>query len=148
MAQNNEATSVEDVIADINHQIKRGAGAKALETKAELVNNVYPLMLSVVEAFAARLGETEEIVAQLLGEGESIVQPELAELIAAAFGAGGELVKAVEAAPMDDVTKQRLMNLVATFSEKTAAVEAALSEVTLEDVEEADDTDEDEDEEE
>lgn len=144
----NEAISIEDAVADINHQIKRCVGAKAVETKAELVNNVYPLMLNVVEALAARQAETEEIVAQLLGEGESIVQPEFAAQIAEAFAAGGALASAIAEAQMDEVTKQRLMNLVADFSEKTAAVEVALSELTLEDVEEPEDDDEDEDEDE
>lgn len=144
----NEAISIEDAVADINHQIKRCVGSKAVETKAELVNNVYPLMLNVVEALAARQAETEEIVAQLLGEGESIVQPEFAAQIAEALAAGGALASAIAEAQMDEVTKQRLMNLVADFSEKTAAVEVALSELTLEDVEEPEDDDEDEDEDE
>lgn len=130
----NESVAVEDVVADIQHQIKRCVGAKAVETKGELVNNVYPMMLSMIESIMGRLGETEEVVASLLGETDSIVQPELYTEIANAFNAGRALAAAV--------TDPALAELVQTFLVAADAAEAQLAEVALD--EDADEEDDDE----
>ena len=148
----NESISVEDVIADVNHQIKRVMGAKAVETKSELVNNVYPLLLTAIEALMGRQAETEEVVAGLLGETESIVQPELADEIANAFNAGRELIAALEpilaASSADEVAKARVKSAATNFATLTDKVETLVAEVLLEDVEGEDDATDDEDEEE
>ena len=148
----NESISVEDVIADVNHQIKRVMGAKAVETKSELVNNVYPLLLTAIEALMGRQAETEEVVAGLLGETESIVQPELADEIANAFNAGRELIAALEpilaASSADEVAKARVKSAATNFATLTDKVETLVAEVLLEDVEGEDGATDDEDEEE
>ena len=128
-----ETVSYEDVVADLNRAIQRLYKAKAVETKQELVNNVYPLMLSFVEASNARHLESEEMIAELLGETESIVQPELYDEIADAFNAGRALVDALATVTTDEVTAKRLAALALTFVEKSNAVEQLLVDMTLED---------------
>lgn len=138
-----EAPTIEDVTADVNHQLQRVLKAKAVETKAELVNNVYPLLLSVIEAFSARALETEEVVAGILGETESIVQPELYEEITKAFNVGRELVSALDGAlaaltadgTLDELTHKRLQTLSAAFTEQTNVAETLVTEVALEEAE-------------
>ena len=135
-----DTVTYEDVISDLNRALQRLHKAKAVETRGELINNVYPLMLAILEASHVRHLESEEMIAELLGETESIVQPELYDEIAGAFNAGRELVSALAAVQTDEVTAKRLGALATTFLEKAAAVEQMVADVALED--EPDDPDE------
>lgn len=136
-----DVLTVEEVLADLNKHIIKVSNSKesSLILKAELVNNVYPLMANVLEAVMGRVGEVENVLSEMLGATTSMVQPELADEIAEALEAGEQLALEVEKLNLDEVTKKRISFLIETYRGAASEAVAALDEVVLEDLDDEED---------
>jgi hypothetical protein len=147
------------VMLDVKRHQKRLHGAKqAVDVRAEMVNNVYPTMEQILVAVDERIARLEADVDELLGEGESRIEPDLAKDIVHVFGLGSQLAELLVAsiATADDLTKKRYADAVALYSAEMNRVAALVEEATLveapeegdgEDGEDEDDEDDEDDEE-
>lgn len=121
-----------DVAKDIHRQIQRATAAQNLQLKQELVNNTYPLLMSMLEAADFRLQQLEVAVTEIIQQTSSIVQPDLREQIDETLNLA-QLV-ANSHPQKDDQSKALVAKLLASLEE----TRAALDDVTIEDGEEGD----------
>lgn len=132
----------EDFVAisqDIERARKRAKDAGYLEYKKDAAENLYPLIQSLLEAVDARLRTTEEVVGTLLEETESIIQPDLAGQIFGLIDLGNQLVEAVKPLTLDDVSKKRVMEIIAAWEVGASLVIEAVEEVAIDDEPDEDD---------
>jgi hypothetical protein len=125
-----------DVAQDIHRQLQRAATAQNLQLKQELVNNTYPLLMSILEACDVRFQQLEIAVSEIIQQTSSIIQPDLreqieetlnlAQLVANSHPQGDDQAKALVAKLLDSIEETR----------------AALDDVTVEDGEEDEEGDE------
>jgi hypothetical protein len=146
--------SMIEVATDINRALQRAVGARALETRSELANNVYPLLMSIMEAVDERFQEMESVVAEIAENGGSLpISPEVAQALQTAFAAADTManyaLKHVSAE-----ARGELEILVKAYNEAVQAAANAIKEdqgegedeeeVEDEDIEEEEDDEEDE----
>lgn len=129
----------QEVVGDLNRAVTRAAQSKHLDTKPELVNNVYPMMLQLLEACHERFTEAEETINSIIDETETILQPDAAEVIVQALDSGMVLAEAAEKYP-------DLAPLVSSYKDLATKAAELVGEVTLE-TQDTDDSDDEEDEE-
>lgn len=133
-----DTITMEEVAGDIQRALSQCIKTQTpLETRAELANNVYPLMLALIESVNTRCLESEELVQSLIDESETIIQPEEASQLDETFLLGEELCTHLETLELSDVTKA----LVSKFKESLSKTKDTMSDFVLEDA----DLDEEED---
>ena len=130
----------QEVVGDLNRAVTRAAQSKHLDTRPELVNNVYPMILQLLEACNERFTEVEEAVNSIIDETETIIQTDEAETIVQALDAGMLLAEAAEKYP-------DLAPLVASYKDLATKAAELVGEVTLADDEDDDDDDDEDDDE-
>jgi hypothetical protein len=108
---------------DINRAIQGAARSKGLDTKHEVVNNVYPLMISMLESIDERFQELEGVVAEMAESNSEIVtiSPEVANKLQTAFSAADAIAQ-YAANHLPEEHKPGLIKLIATYQ---TAVQAA-----------------------
>jgi hypothetical protein len=132
--------TVETVQQDVQRALKRAHSVRALETKAELVNNTYPLLLQLCAAVEERFQRHEAALEELLEETtESGVEPELADEIKKVFILGAQLGELVVGLipTLDDMRKKRAADAVACYVAESNRVIDLLDEATLVPVDDA-----------
>jgi hypothetical protein len=137
-----EATKLSETLSDLTMAEKRAKKLLAggtLDVKHELVNNVYPLLRKLAEAAAPQeaVEELGEELDELLEQEGSTIQPELGGLIVTFVGAASELVDAVRALELDDVTRKKLEGFCGRIEEMTPYVlnEVQAATITIDDEE-------------
>lgn len=125
-----------DLAVDIRRHAKRlhSLGPEAeVNVRAELVNNIYPLLQAILEAVDARVAPIEGAVDELLGDEESTLQPELAEDIKRVFALGAQLAEVLaQLIPAaDDMTKKRYASAIDTYAVEMHRVAALVDDATL-----------------
>lgn len=133
----------EALLEDVGRYKKRLDASKYLEFKKEASENLIPLLERMVEAIDQRCARTEEMVAEIIEETESVVHAELAEQIYATVELGQSLCDAVDQAALDDVTKKRLAEITQAFRIAANLTLEAVAEVALEPDDDSDLIDED-----
>lgn len=131
-----------DVAKDIHRQIQRATAAQNLQLKQELVNNTYPLLMSMLEASDFRLQQVELAVTEIIQQTSSIIQADLREQIDETLNLA-QLV--ANSHPQNDDQSKAL---VAKLLDSLEETRAALDDVTIEDGEEGGEEEGDEDDEE
>lgn len=123
----------ETLARDIARQRKRAETATYLEYRKDAVANLWPLLADLVAACDERMRETEEMVAELIENTQSIVQPDLAIQITSLIDIGDQLVQLVSALPVgDDMTKKRLEEALTAWTAAAPLVREAVQEATVE----------------
>lgn len=114
----------EEILLDIAQQEKRADKAKALETKHELANNVWPMFKALAEATNTRFEELEDAVEEYLAEEGNVLYADLAEplfgLIALAKKVGATLTSDAQ---MTDLQWQALRNDAKAMLQTAAILE-------------------------
>ena len=85
-----------ELLEVIEKHRKRANQAKYLEAKAELANELYPLISTIVEAMGERLDEVEGQVAALIEQTMSVIQPDLATQILGTMSLAAQLADAID----------------------------------------------------
>lgn len=130
-----------DVSKDVSRALKRAHGAKALETRSELVNNVYPLIQQLIVAVEERFQRSEAAIEHILDEEEDVdesrLEPELAAAIRGVFTLGAQLGEMlVSLIPQtDDLARKRAAEAVAKFADEASRVSDLIEDATLVDEE-------------
>jgi cobalamin biosynthesis protein CobT len=131
--------SMIEVATDINRALQRAVGARALETRSELANNVYPLLMSIMEAVDERFQEMESVVAEIAENGGSLpISPEVAQALQTAFAAADTMAN-YAGQHLPEEFKAEFARLVKDYNE---AVQAAAD--AIKDNQDGDDEDEEE----
>lgn len=126
---NKEEITMEEVASDIQRALTRLIKINTqVDARAELVNNLYPLMLALLESVNSRFIETEELVSNLLEESETIIQPEDGSQFEETLNLGEQLLRAIKGVSLSDET----LALVDAFKESLAKSRETLGEFTLE----------------
>jgi hypothetical protein len=127
-------TPMIEVAKDVQRALKRAAGAKALETRLELVNNVYPLLQQILAAVDARVAPLEAAVDELLdGDEGSRIEPDLADAIKKVLVRGTQLGEMLVALipSMDDLQRKRHADAVAGYVSEANHVALLVDDATL-----------------
>lgn len=123
----------ETLARDIARQRKRAETSTYLEYRKDAVANLWPLLADLVAACDERMRETEEMVAELIENTQSIVQPDLAIQIMSLIDIGDQLAQLVSASPAtDDMTKKRLAEALTAWTAAAPLVREAVQEATVE----------------
>lgn len=137
---NNEAITMEEVALDIQRALTQAIKNEKMELRPELVNNLYPLMLAILESANTRCLETEDLVSRLIAESETIIQPDEASQFDETFNLGEQLYNELKTAELTDSVKELVENFYASLV-KTREI---MNDFAIEDSEEdEEDTDED-----
>ena len=135
-----EQATLEEVALDVQRAMQRVAKHNTtMDIRAELGNNVYPLMLVLLDAVNSRCLETEETVAQIINETETIIQPEEGDQIDETLDLGEKLYNALKMIELPDTIKA----LAESFNNSLIKTRDLLADLVI-DNDEGDDTDEDE----
>lgn len=140
--------SLETLREELNKMQKRAGSAVHLDTKPELVNNVYPLIESLIDSIEQRFDEIEDIITDFVDETGSIIQEGLAKDVLTVFELGGQLCEVLQSLQLDEVTKKRVADLIGVYSQVATATAQAVMEATVSLEEEGDDDEDDADEDE
>lgn len=124
--------SLDEAIADIKFAHQRARRAKALETKHELAENVYPLLLKLAEAVAGDVAELGEVVDEILDSEGSVIQPELAVVLFSHIMASRSLAAAVRKLALDEVTRKKLETLCDTVEHLATQAEGGVQDAAVE----------------
>lgn len=123
----------ETLTRDIARQRKRAETSSYLEYRKDAAANLWPLLADLVAACDERMRETEEMVAELIENTQSIVQPDLAIQITSLIDIGDQLVEFVRALPVgDDMTKKRLEEALTAWTAAAPLVREAVEEAAVE----------------
>lgn len=141
MPPENEATremhpAFEEILNDIADNQKRADKAKALETKHELSENVWPMLKAIAEATNTRFEELEDAVEEFLAEDGNVIYSDMAAplfgLITICRKIAGDLL----AGDMTDVKLQRLKQDAQVMLETANILEPMVAQAVVQDVEE------------
>lgn len=119
---------VAPMLTDIDKLERRLRTSGYLDAKVVVLNEILPLIRALVESFDERFADTENIVASLLEQSESILQPAFAAQIIATIGAGEQVCQAVIAGKPGP----ELEVFIKTYRELASATIAAVAEITME----------------
>lgn len=131
---------LEDVSKEIQREIKRAKEAGYLETKKELANTVYPLLLQTCEAIEEALAEFYSDLTE-----DSLIQPELGNQIFATLDLGDQIVALSGEAQESDIAKQKLKEAIEAWKIAAAITRENVSAAVVDDDDEEDLDDSDED---
>lgn len=121
------ADELKSVIADLRLAQKRAQKAKYLEAKAEVADNVYPCMIALAEALDERLAEQDEVIADILEDEGSVIQPELAAQLFATLELTKEFIGKVRELKLDDLRKKEIARLAEVLEKSMVMVEPEIS---------------------
>jgi cobalamin biosynthesis protein CobT len=142
-------TDLQQILSDLSREKIRAKKASYLTTNKELADTVYPLIGDIVSYFDKRFIETEEIVAEMLEDSDSGLDPELVDKIVGTMDLGRKLCDMVLAAPTTESvgTESRfpdeLLTLIEAFRMAASAVEGGLEDESEENDEDDQDDDDD-----
>ncbi len=139
--------SLETLRNELNKMQKRASSAVHLDTKPELVNNIYPLIESLIDSVEQRFDEIEDIITDFVDETGSIIQEGLAKDVLTVFELGGQLAEVLQSLQLDEVTKKRVADLIGVYSQVATATAQAVMEATVSLEDDSEDDDEDDSEE-
>lgn len=143
------------LIPEIERARARAAKAKTLDAKAELTQNVYPLLQMMTQVFGQytaqheeRLSQAEIAIAELATSGDSIILPDLADSIESVLQAGIRLCDVVEAAQNEelgdeerDAARDQLLETATEYRKAVDELRAELDDVIVDDDDDDDDSD-------
>lgn len=136
-----EQITLEEVALDVQRALSRVAKHNGtMDVRAELGNNVYPLMLVMLDAVNTRCLEAEDMVTQVINETQTIIQPEEGDQIDETLDLGEKLCGALKMVELPDTIKA----LAEAFSASLTKTRDLLAEVIVSN-EDDDDEDADED---
>ena len=138
---NNEAITIEEVALDIQRALTQAIKNEKMELRPELVNNLYPLMLAILESVNTRCLETEDLVSRLIAESETIIQPQEASQFDETFNLGEQLYNELKITKHTDSIKE----LAEKFYISLVKTRELMNDFAIEDTETDEDEDEDED---
>lgn len=136
--------ALRDDILRAHARIKK---AKYMEYKQDASENLYPLMLSMLEVMDARMSATEGALAGLI-EDEDIIHEPFAQAILGLANLGDALCAAIGDLAVDDVSKQRAKELIEAWRAQANLVRQGVADalVDTDDEEEEEDAAESDDE--
>lgn len=137
----NNDVSLEQVLEDTERQIKRLSGAKAIDARSELINNVYPLLRDLAVAAAVNF----EALDEFLAEDEGGVDDEFLKVVAGNVSIGLALAEELSKTNTD----KDVALAINVYKESAAKIQEMISDIESgeddEDDEDEDDEDEDDD---
>lgn len=144
---------------DIEKLLKRAQNKNVgFDMRAEFRDNMYPVLLDLVDALKSRFDDVEGVLAEYLEPTESLVMPDFADRLAKLLAVGGRLAVVAKilsdalGGNYDDVTAQRvaeqldggvLDQWVAGYVQEAQNAINELSTVTFDDGDEDEDDDDD-----
>jgi len=129
-----ELAEIKKDLVKYNEKAKK---AGYLEFKRELVEQLLPALIAIVEACE----ETDEQVGAILDDMDmtnSIIQPALAAQLVGTLELGVQLSRVVGELTLDDFSKQRIAALIETYMLAQGKARAAIDEAAVEEEEEED----------
>lgn len=130
--------SIQEVAMDLQRSIQRAAKATALSTKPELVNNVYPLMMSMLEAVEERFQNLEVVLAELVEGSASVVHEDLRGALDNVINLGMSLCDLVGQLKLDELNAKKAADIVSAYKEAVAIAVEGLDDAAVEDDEDED----------
>jgi hypothetical protein len=115
-----ELMDFENLVKDLRRQRSRAKNARHLDTAPELAENVYPMLIGLVEAFDARMRETESQVVSLIAASETLIQPDVAMQILTTFAVATRLCDAID---KNEPTQELVAALRAAIDETSTLVD-------------------------
>ncbi len=133
----NNDVSLEQVLEDTERQIKRLNGAKAIDARSELINNVYPLLRDLAVAAAVNF----EALDEFLAEDEGGVDDEFLKVVAGNVSIGLALAEELSKTNTD----KDVALAINVYKESATKIQEMITDLES-DEDDEDDEDEDDDE--
>lgn len=133
----NNDVSLEQVLEDTERQIKRLNGAKAIDARSELINNVYPLLRDLAVAAAVNF----EALDEFLAEDEGGVDDEFLKVVAGNVSIGLALAEELSKTNTD----KDVALAINVYTESATKIQEMITDLES-DEDDEDDEDEDDDE--
>jgi hypothetical protein len=141
MPPENEATremhpAFEEILLDIADNQKRAGKAKALETKHELSENVWPMLKAIAEATNTRFEELEDAVEEFLAEEGNVIYGDLAGPLFGLITLARKMAMDLLDGGMTDVKLQRLKQDAQAVLDTANILEPMVAQAVVQDIEE------------
>lgn len=145
-----EATEVEvahegfaELLKDADEQCKRTDRAKALETKRELSENVWPFLLALTKETNTRFEEIEQAVEEYLLEEGNVIYSDLAEPLFGLIAVAKTMAATILTGDMNELKWQALRKDAAVMQQTVAILEPLAAQAVVADAGEVDEDDDD-----
>ena len=135
-----DLVTLEETATDVQRALNILIKAPGVDPRAELVNNVYPLFLSLIEAVNTRCLSAEEMVNRLIEESETIIQPEEADQLEETLGLTEDLCLALNAVDLPDSVRAKVKAVALSVVKSRELLESVS--LDFEDEEDAENEDE------
>jgi hypothetical protein len=134
-----------ELLADAEEQCRRADKAKALETKHELANNVWPFLLELAKTTNTRFEEIESSIEEYLLEEGNIIYSDLAEPLFGLIAVAKNMAATILTGDMNELKWQQLRKDAAVMQRTVDILEPLAAQAVVADSGDVDDDDEDED---